>query len=326
MEEITILEILDHFGRVRERYPLKEFPAVIGRAYDNAVILDDAYVCPHHLEISRQQDGQLMLRDMNTVNGSHYLSDRQSFEYTPLQYDRKLKIGHTHIRFRGADHAVKATRVDRIKANILGEMLTSRITPLLSLLCLVAFLYFNNYMSSYNEFKAGKHFFSDILPVLIMILVWSGIWSIISKVSTHYFFYTTHLAIAVLGTLLAMLFSIADSYSKFAFSLQPVIDIPHYLTTLMVMSLMLYGHLRFCTQIKPRKLTSIATSVSLLIVSLLFIGEYIDKKDEGAYSKLNTTIKPPAFQFKPSIQLEEMFNRTDLLKIRIDSEIKESAK
>ena len=40
-EEVIILEILGKSGRVREHVRLSRFPATIGRAYDNDVILDD---------------------------------------------------------------------------------------------------------------------------------------------------------------------------------------------------------------------------------------------------------------------------------------------
>ena len=41
----------------------------IGRAYDCDVVLDDAYVAPHHLSLALNETNQWTALDENTVNG-----------------------------------------------------------------------------------------------------------------------------------------------------------------------------------------------------------------------------------------------------------------
>ena len=45
------LEVLDRAGHVVQRIPVENQPVLIGRAYENDVILDDPYLSPVHLRV-----------------------------------------------------------------------------------------------------------------------------------------------------------------------------------------------------------------------------------------------------------------------------------
>ena len=55
-----IVEVLRHGrgGEVRERLRLTDVPVTIGRALDNALVLDDPHVDAHHARLVRDADGR----------------------------------------------------------------------------------------------------------------------------------------------------------------------------------------------------------------------------------------------------------------------------
>ena len=61
------LEIEDRQGHVVERVRITSVPVSVGRAYDNDVILADAYVCPYHLCLHIDEEGRGHARGIGGV-------------------------------------------------------------------------------------------------------------------------------------------------------------------------------------------------------------------------------------------------------------------
>ena len=64
MAALGYIEILDAKGNVTERVRIDSLPVHIGRAYSNHVVVDDPYVCPAHLTIEQNEQGDLIARDL----------------------------------------------------------------------------------------------------------------------------------------------------------------------------------------------------------------------------------------------------------------------
>jgi len=82
-------------GDTTERsYPLMNQPITIGRAADNAIVLDDKRVSRHHAAVS-DEGGVCLLRDLNSQNGT-WLSDRK-IETAELRAGDIFVIGGSSI-------------------------------------------------------------------------------------------------------------------------------------------------------------------------------------------------------------------------------------
>ena len=69
MAEVSyVLEIITR--GLNQYYPLRTFPVRVGRALDNDIILSDPSISAHHLEVDRNDDGQLTVRNLSEENGS----------------------------------------------------------------------------------------------------------------------------------------------------------------------------------------------------------------------------------------------------------------
>jgi len=68
--DTLIIEILDRFGKVKERHPINKFPCAIGRDYSNNIIIDDPYISPTHVTVSFNPITDLfVIEDKDSKNG-----------------------------------------------------------------------------------------------------------------------------------------------------------------------------------------------------------------------------------------------------------------
>lgn len=313
MGKIT-LEVLDHFGRVKERHRVERFPYTIGRGYDNDLILDDPYISPEHLVLEQDEQEQLRLKDLNSTNGSYLLPDKQSFDQVELAYNQKIRLGHTAIRFRDSRHAVKVTQVDRLRANLVNDLLTSKLFFFVLQLFFVGFLLLQEYLSSVGEFKFGHTVYSDVIPMLVVLGIWAGIWSLISRISSQYFYFLPHMSIATLAIFVDYLTGIAFSYLSFAFSFETLFMVLEYISGAAVLALMFFAHLRFASVMRTRKLAIISLSLSVALVGLVVLNKYVDRRDFSATAHMDNSIKAPYFRIAPTMSLEEFLKQSDALK------------
>ena len=63
------LEVVGRNDVVSERVPLDAGSLIIGRAYDCQIIIDDPYVCPRHVKVSLAENGELLIQDLDSING-----------------------------------------------------------------------------------------------------------------------------------------------------------------------------------------------------------------------------------------------------------------
>jgi pSer/pThr/pTyr-binding forkhead associated (FHA) protein len=68
------VEILSRHRDVVNRVRIAGEEATIGRGYDNDVIVDDPYVAARHLRVSRDEAGQLVAKDLGSVNGISWMA------------------------------------------------------------------------------------------------------------------------------------------------------------------------------------------------------------------------------------------------------------
>ena len=128
------VEVMNQHHQVDSRYKFDALPIRIGRAYDNDLILDDAYVAPYHAEITQNEDGAISIRDLGSKNG--VMQHQQRVTALALKGDDLLQLGHTQIRVRTVDFAVVAELEknhayawDGVKAGLLGIAVIIASTP-----------------------------------------------------------------------------------------------------------------------------------------------------------------------------------------------------
>ncbi len=99
-------------------YPLAAFNT-IGRHPDNTVQVLDRIVSKEHCRITRAPNGQYMLRDIGSLNGSYVNGDRIAEERTLATGDQ-ITLGNTVLRFEDDDEGLHSRR-DRLRNVTMAE-------------------------------------------------------------------------------------------------------------------------------------------------------------------------------------------------------------
>lgn len=68
----------------------------IGRGSENDVVIDDPYVSIHHLQIKQQENGNYLLMDCSSTNGT-FVNGQRVYGETKLNRNDHVRIGHTNL-------------------------------------------------------------------------------------------------------------------------------------------------------------------------------------------------------------------------------------
>jgi pSer/pThr/pTyr-binding forkhead associated (FHA) protein len=71
----------------------------LGRAHDSTIVLDDDYASSRHARIYPDRDGQWIVEDLGSTNGT-YLERTRLTTPTPIQPGAPIRIGKTVIELR----------------------------------------------------------------------------------------------------------------------------------------------------------------------------------------------------------------------------------
>jgi pSer/pThr/pTyr-binding forkhead associated (FHA) protein len=71
----------------------------LGRAHDSTIVLDDDYASSRHARIYPDRDGQWIVEDLGSTNGT-YLGRNRLTTPTPIQPGSPIRIGKTVIELR----------------------------------------------------------------------------------------------------------------------------------------------------------------------------------------------------------------------------------
>ena len=192
MAALGYIEILDAKGNVTERVRIDSLPVHIGRAYSNHVVVDDPYVCPAHLTIEQNEQGDLIARDLESVNGLYASGRSDRVATLALRSGTQFRIGHTSLRFRSVEHPLAPTLVDRgVKESHFASPHVAAfiVVAVLLLLCL------ESYLGIVERVTFAK-VVSEPLTSFSMLLVWAGLWALASRIVVSHFYYSQHAMIA----------------------------------------------------------------------------------------------------------------------------------
>lgn len=312
------IEILDRLGRVKERLRPASFPVLLGRAYGCDVILDDRYVSPMHLRIDRDENGRFFVEDLQSTNGVQRLAPFVAVTRLEVEDDMRLRLGHTIVRLRTGEHPIEPT------ARLIGSVLPAGIfsRPILSVaICaLVLFLFvLDDYLGFFERFSLAR-VLSESAGFVLVLILWAGLWSLVSRLLTQNFHFLEHCSIAALWALVLGAFVQFTDYYAFALSADLSAEILAWVGAVPLIAGLLYSHLRYCSAAPPASLLLSSAGVAAAVVgltSLVFLGAQFEE-EWPAELAFSWQLKPPIFQLAPSRSAEEFFTHAQSLKERAD--------
>ena len=180
------------------------WPLTMGRALDNQLVIDDAFVAAHHARIDADDAGALTLTVLNTVNGIEVngvqVKSGQSVPLGPSSV--RLKLGHTHLQLRlpgevlAPEQALPLWAAVDTKPSRQPVSVRSRAWPWIAGAALFAF----EAASQAINLDPGAEFgawLPALLGVPVALMFWCGVWALLSKLFNHDFDFSGHLKLAL---------------------------------------------------------------------------------------------------------------------------------
>ena len=180
------------------------WPLTLGRSLDNQLVIDDPYVAAQHARIDANASGELTLTVLNTVNGVEVngirLSTGQSVQLP--KSGMSIRLGQTQMQLRLAGEAVVPEQALAVISPLEVKQLLkpasarSRAWPWVTAAVFFAF----EAASQAVNLDPGADF-SAWLPVLlgvpVALVLWCGVWALLSKLFNHDFDFSGHLKLAL---------------------------------------------------------------------------------------------------------------------------------
>lgn len=262
----ALLEVIDRDGHVRQAWPIHAWPARVGRALDNDVVLTDPHVAPHHFSLDTTDDAGLALDIGATFNGVTLGTSRfAAGTHVVLARDADsidLVAGRTRMRLRLADAAL-APEMPLVALAVRHL----RIAPTLVIAALLlAGLAFSTYLDSDpdNFTRAAGN---ALLAALSGAAIWCGAWALLSKTITRQGHFGWHLRVFTIAGLALLALTAVPSLLAFSLSWPWLTDFS-FIATFAVGATALYFHLLAVEPARPHLLRWVVATGAVVGVAL----------------------------------------------------------
>ena len=333
MPTLGLIEAFDRHGALLARAPITRWPITVGRALDCDLVLDDPFVAPTHLRIDRAVDNNsndnvnggtssgtgnrtVHVEVLQTRNGArlqrkhHGQGDRFDWpDGTPID------LGHTHITLRLAD-----TPIAEVQALPQFPWRTVA-TPAVLMALVVAVALGSSWLDARDASKYLQSLPGALLMLLLVLGVWSGLWSVANKVFAGHLQFWRHVRIACVVYLVADAVQLTTNLAAFAFSLE---SLARFANVLMVLVLAggLYAHL---ATILPRRRVGLAWTV-VAVVALgvpSWLGAQWLNRMRLTDAMYMSSIFPPSLRVAPAVPVEQFLQDTEALRSKLDRRLRD---
>ncbi len=184
------VEILHRDGSVASRSPLGAKPLTIGRSPDCDLVVDDAYVAPHHASVTIDENNQVLIRDLNSLNGIRDAKGKR-FRYWKAENASPIRLGHTLLRVRSTQWALAPERPLPNRWRWVWAMIAL-------LLCLGGF--------AWDEWTGAidgeqPEYLAMLSAGALGLAIWAGLFSLLGRLLRGEARFASHLLVACLATL-----------------------------------------------------------------------------------------------------------------------------
>ena len=312
------IEILSRNGQLVQRHLWDGCRLQIGRAWNNDLVVADPYVCPHHLQLELE-DGQVLLRDLGSLNGSYLDNRKTRLDSLSLNDGMTVHFGHSQLRFHSGLAELQPTLRDTSRLGVLSGLGKPWVLLGLAVLALLA-LYASELLQDPGSL-GGLGIAEEMSYPLIGVVAWAGFWALLNRVLAHRSLFLVHLAIAFAGV--ASLFAVSQLTSLLGFALDwdEAVWWLRWLGRILILAGVVFAHLSYFSQARPGRQTLLAGFAALLLFGIPAVGGFIEKTQFSSLPWLDPLIRPPAYQLRQGASVEDFMQRAQSLRKRADEEV-----
>jgi hypothetical protein len=304
------IETLARNGEVLQRHAVGALPIHLGRGYDNEFIVDDAYAARRHALIELDGSGRLVLRDLGSRNGVIHKGRR--IACVVLDGDTVVRLGHTSLRVRPADHPMPPELPDRTMHGWEGAL-----PGLAGVLLTGVISLFVMWLADTQSFESIRYLQALAYGVGAALL-WSGIWAFANRLFGRHARLGRHLFIFGCGAAALTLYRLGTSAAGYALSLEPLTRYGSHVAIALVAG-MVYFHLATVRPQRTRRFAFICVALSVLGSGLALIG---NEQRSGLLGDelYMSVLMPPQMRVSRDHTVDEFMGQVGAMKARLDVE------
>lgn len=290
-----IIEVLNpRTGAVTSRRRVAAMPFTIGRALDNALVLEDPHVDARHAVLAADEaSGDLILEDLGSVNGLQTRLHGRAVRLR-VRSGAEVRLGRTTLRFR--DESDPIPPAIPLHGTAAGPQAFSGAALPRILFCIGVFALLGWTSWLGTTARSGA---SEALGLTLALAggtaLWAGAWALVSRSITHQGRFLTHLTIASFLTLLTMMLGTADEWVDFLWPDGRGWDVTNALLSLGLLAASIALHLAVATYLSPARRWRAGVTVSVVFVVLFGLFALSDDDsftDVPTYSSRIETLRP----------------------------------
>ena len=308
MARVIWIEILSRGGQVVARHRRSGPVLRIGRSYQNDVIIDDPAVAPDHLRVTQAEDGAILVTAVDASSPFAIRGERR--ERSLVDGDTVLRVGHTSMRIRDETYAVPAAA-----AVIVSKPRWIELAALIVVALLIngAILWLNETAEpKFSRYVAG------MAGLGAAVLIWSGLWALISRIFAGAARFPRHLGIAAGAFLAYTIYTILAQ--ALAFSLSSGMIAGNIAAGFwVVLGIACFLHLQ---AIAPSHAPIKAGVIAVLVLAGIAaqLANRFEQLRNGAQPSIAQTTFPPGFRLQRAASEERFFAAVDGLREKLDAD------
>ena len=252
MARVRIVEILDARGHVRSRSRIETFPASIGRAFDNDIILDDAYVSPRHLLLVEDDAGMLWVEDGGSKNGTRRADHAPPEARFAIASGASVHLGRTTLRIFDADHAVPDATPDHREDKSLAEEFGRPRTIALTAGTVAVVFAVRGYLGSTSR-DVAENVVTMPLSLLCLTGIWAGAWALVGRITHAGGRFRAHFGWACAGLVVLTVCSVLLGWIEFAVPSSDAVTAASVILLASLFAVYLAGHVTLASSLAPRE-------------------------------------------------------------------------
>ena len=281
----------------------------VGRGFKNDLILSDPYVSERHLLISRHGH-EIRITDLSSKNGTYLPKLKHTVHESVIASGDELMVGMTKLRIFSDTHKIYPARALHQKNTYVTWMRKPVVAWCMAGVVLGQAV-LAGYLKTYTKTSVVKLLPAPIIA-LIAVLLWSGVWSFVGRLTRHKIRFSIHLSticlVLILGEILGNLAEYIGFYAN-----SPIIqEVLVYASWVGLSIAFLYATFSVATNMRHNTKIIVSSTFTLLwlvaIVGLL--ASYREYYFTGAipYSK---TLKPPVLGSPSGMSIDAFLIRAD---------------
>ncbi len=313
---MTIVEVRGRGGQLIERVRTDREVITVGRAFDNDVILEDAYVSAHHLRLTLHDRGWLA-EDLGSANGTYHKKQRVR-EKEGLDSGDRLRVGHTYLHLYSDVHLVSPVlKIDSAEARLvsLGRPLVW--TMLIVLTCMM--LVFESYSHSFAEYKPLK-IVQPALWSLLGVVLLAAVWALVGRLARHRAYFFCHLSIWYLFGLSSFVSQFVSETIAYNLSSGLLQDALVNGSKFLLLVAVLWSSLTLATNLKAKRRSWSALGLAGAVLIVGLAGEFRWQQDFTAAPSYYAHIKSPSLLWAEGKRSVEIVSRLPQLLERATEE------